>query len=272
MFVIDSISKLREISDHIRAKVPDGSVQTEKIVWPSKGHDADCGEKNTVHVDCFLYDDHALQEMMNAGKIQRKFCVDCGSRNVKDLNFISHSLAHCQLEFIFTQLVPLKSQPEGFHVLDIGSRLGAVIYAASLYGCGKISVTGVEQNEEFVKLQKEVIRNFNLQNIEVVCADVRAQPDLISNADLIIMNNVFSFFMEADEQAVCFEFIHQHAKAGCLLIHNPKIETVLAHLKLSFTVEQWLEKIPIDDDCEMFASGDADILADCATLGLYRVL
>ncbi|KAK6014555.1 methyltransferase domain protein [Ostertagia ostertagi] len=207
--------------------------------------------------------------MIAAGKLQRRFCVDCGSRNIKDLNFISHSLAHCQLEFIFTQLVPLKSQPEGFRVLDIGSRLGAVIYAASF--CGKVSVTGVELNEELVKLQEEVISNFNLQNIDVICADVRTQPDLISRADLIIMNNVFSFFMEADEQAACFEFVHQHAKKGCLLIHNPEIETVLAHLKLSFTVEQWLERIPTDDDCEMFANGDKDVLSDCATLGFYRV-
>ncbi|KAK5983371.1 DOT1 domain-containing protein, partial [Trichostrongylus colubriformis] len=200
VFVVDSINKLREIADHIKTKIPEGSVRSEKIIWPSSGHDADCGEKNTVHVDCFLYDDHALQEMINAGKLKRRFCVDCGSRNIKDLNFISHSLAHCQLEFIFTQLVPLKSQAEGFNVLDIGSRLGAVIYAASLYGCGKVSVTGVEQNEEFVKLQEEVIRDFSLQNVEVVCADVRAQPDLVSKADLIIMNNVFSFFMEAEEQ------------------------------------------------------------------------
>uniref|UniRef100_A0A0N4VSP8 Methyltranfer_dom domain-containing protein n=1 Tax=Haemonchus placei TaxID=6290 RepID=A0A0N4VSP8_HAEPC len=271
-----------------RRYVPDGSVETEKIVWPSSGHDADCGERNTVHVDCFLYDDNALQEMINAGKL--RYCVDCGSRNVKDLNFISHSLAHCQLEFIFTQLVPLKSQPEGFHVLDIGSRLGAVIYAASLYGCGKVSVTGVELNEELVKLQKEVIRNFDLQNIEVVCADVRAEPNLVSRADLIVMNNVFSFFMEADEQAACFEFVHQHAKKGCLIVHNPEIETVLAHLRLSFTAEEWLEKvsalsdwlkvllnpvflvqIPINEDCEMFASGDKDVLSDCETLGFYRV-
>nr|CDJ95873.1 Methyltransferase type 12 domain containing protein [Haemonchus contortus] len=271
MFVVDTINKLREIADHIKTKVPDGSVETEKIVWPSSGHDADCGERNTVHVDCFLYDDHTLQEMINAGKLQRRYCVECGSRNVKDLNFISHSLAHCQLEFIFTQLVPLKSQAEGFHVLDIGSRLGAVIYAASLYGCGKVSVTGVELNEELVKLQKDVIRNFDLQNIEVVCADVRAEPNLVNRADLIIMNNVFSFFMEADEQAACFEFVHQHAKKGCLIIHNPEIETVLAHLKLSFTAEEWLEKIPINEDCEMFANGDKDVLSDCETLGFYRV-
>lgn len=271
MFVADAISKLREIADHIKMKVPDGTVQSETIKWPVSGHDADCGEKNTVHVDCFLYDDYALEAMMKAGKLKRRCCGDCGSRNVVDLNFISHSLAHCQLEFIFTQLVPLKSQPEGFHVLDIGSRLGAVIYAASLYGCGKATVTGVELNQDFVKLQEEVIRDYSLQNVKVVCADIRAESDLVNQADLIVMNNVFSFFLDPEEQAACFEFIYKHAKKGCLIVHNPEIDTVLKHLKLSFTTNEWLEKIPTEDDCEMFANGDKDVLSDCESLGFYRV-
>ncbi|VDO91426.1 unnamed protein product [Heligmosomoides polygyrus] len=234
MFVADAISKLREIADHIKMKVPDGTVQSETIKWPVSGHDADCGEKNTVHVDCFLYDDYALEAMMKAGKLKRRYCGDCGSRNVVDLNFISHSLAHCQLEFIFTQLVPLKSQPEGFHVLDIGSRLGAVIYAASLYSCGKATVTGVELNQDFVKLQEEVIRDYSLQNVKVVCADIRAESDLVNQADLInvkvvcadiraesdlvnqadliVMNNVFSFFLEPEEQV-------QNTRGVCRAIH-----------------------------------------------------
>ncbi|WKY09505.1 hypothetical protein Q1695_002124 [Nippostrongylus brasiliensis] len=271
LFVTDAVKKLREIADHIRVKIPDGTVETEKIQWPVSGHDADCGKENTVHVDCFLYDDYALEAMMKEGKLQRKCCGDCGSKNIKDMNFISHSLAHCQLEFIFTQLVPLKTQPENFHVLDIGSRLGAVIYAASLYGCGNVKVTGVEMNEELAKLQENVIRDFSLQNVKVACADVRSQPDLVSTADMIIMNNVFSFFMDADEQAASFEFVHKYAKKGCLIIHNPFIETVLCHLKLSFKSEDWLEKISTDEDCEMFANGDQDVLSDCRSLGFYRV-
>ncbi|VDL63528.1 unnamed protein product [Nippostrongylus brasiliensis] len=245
-------------------QIPDGTVETEKIQWPVSGHDADCGKENTVHVDCFLYDDYALEAMMKEGKLQRKCCGDCGSKNIKDMNFISHSLAHCQLEFIFTQLVPLKTQPENFHVLDIGSRLGAVIYAAALYGCGNVKVTGVEMNEELAKLQENVIRDFSLQ------------PDLVSTADMIIMNNVFSFFMDADEQAACFEFVHKYAKKGCLIIHNPFIETVLCHLKLSFKSDDWLEKvgrltIPLPTFTLMFANGDQDVLSDCTSLGFYRV-
>ncbi|ETN78965.1 methyltransferase domain protein [Necator americanus] len=271
LFVTEAIDKLREIADHIRIRVPDGTVKSEKINWPTSGHDADCEERNTVHVDCFLYDDHALEGMMKTGKLQRRYCVDCGSKNIKDLNFISHSMAHCQLEFMFTQLVPLRSQVEGFRVLDIGSRLGAVIFAASLYGCGRVTVTGVEINEEFIKLQEDVIRKFSLQNIEVVHADIRNKEDLVSQADMIIMNNVFSFFMNADEQASCFEFIHKYAKKGCFIIHNPEIETVFAHLKLPFTTKEWLQRISTEDDCDMFANGDKDVLSDCKMLGFYRV-
>ncbi|KAJ1345935.1 hypothetical protein KIN20_000577 [Parelaphostrongylus tenuis] len=86
------------------------------------------------------------------------------------------------------------------------------------------------------------------------------------------MNNVFSFFLDAQEQADCFEFVHRHAKKGCFIIHNPDIETATAHLKLSFTVSEWVEKIPTEDDCEMFANGNVDVLSDCKMLGFYRVL
>ncbi|KAE9420403.1 hypothetical protein Angca_000276, partial [Angiostrongylus cantonensis] len=197
-----------------------------------------------IQVDCFLYDDYALHEMMKSGKFGRRYCADCGSKNIEKFNFISHSLAHCQLEFMFTQLVPLKSQRDDFRVLDIGSRLGAVIYAACIYGCGNTFVTGIELNEDFVKLQRDVIRDFSLQvNIEVVCADVRSRYDVVSQADLIVMNNVFSFFWDTEQQADCFEFIHKHAKKGCFIIHNPDIETASAHLKLPFTINEWIEKV-----------------------------
>ncbi|CAJ0588139.1 unnamed protein product [Cylicocyclus nassatus] len=271
LFVTDAIKKLRDIADHIRMKIPDGTVKSEKIVWPTGGHDADCEERNTVHVDCFLYDDKAMEEMIKAGKFQKRYCVDCGSRNVQDLNFISHSLSHPQLEFIFTQLVPLKSRPEGFRVVDIGSRLGAVVFAASLFGSGHVTATGVEMNDELARLQEDVIKDFNLQNIEIVHADIRTRPDVISQADLIIMNNVFSFFLSSDEQADCFEFVHRNAKKGCLIVHNPEISTVLTHLKLTFKTEEWLEKISTAEDCEMFANGDQDVLSDCEMLGFYRV-
>ncbi|KIH51243.1 hypothetical protein ANCDUO_18672 [Ancylostoma duodenale] len=134
LFVTDAIKKLKDIAEHIKTRVPDGSVKSEQIRWPTSGHDADCAERNTVHVDCFLYDDYAMEQMIKTGKLQRRYCVDCGSRNVKDLNFISHSMAHCQ-------------------------------------------------------------------NVNVVHADIRTKDDLVSQADMIIMNNVFSFFMDSDEQA-----------------------------------------------------------------------
>ncbi|VDM60583.1 unnamed protein product [Angiostrongylus costaricensis] len=135
---------------------------------------------------------------------------------------------------MFTQLVPLKSQRDGFRILDIGSRLGAVIYAASIYGSGAVT---------HLSLMSSAISIYRLSNIEVVCADVRSRYDVVSQADLIVMNNVFSFFWDTEQQADCFEFIHKHAKKGCFIIHNPDIETASAHLKLPFTINEWIEKV-----------------------------
>uniref|UniRef100_A0A1I7X3U8 Methyltranfer_dom domain-containing protein n=1 Tax=Heterorhabditis bacteriophora TaxID=37862 RepID=A0A1I7X3U8_HETBA len=135
-FIRDASEKIIEIAEHLRQR---------------------------LHVDCFLFDDQAVDDLVSQGALSRNYCISCGSKNTKELTFISHSLAPSQLEFIFTEVVPLKSVKQGFNVVDIGSRLGSVIYAAHLYGCGNASVTGIELNEDFCRLQESVISEFNLQ-------------------------------------------------------------------------------------------------------------
>uniref|UniRef100_A0A0K0CUA1 Class I SAM-dependent methyltransferase n=1 Tax=Angiostrongylus cantonensis TaxID=6313 RepID=A0A0K0CUA1_ANGCA len=183
-----------------------------------------------IQVDCFLYDDYALHEMMKSGKFGRYHY----SIPFVELREFSHWNCKLQkLKILYGNLVPLKSQRDDFRVLDIGSRLGAVIYAACIYGYGAVT---------HLSLMSSAISVFRLSNIEVVCADVRSRYDVVSQADLIVMNNVFSFFWDTEQQADCFEFIHKHAKKGCFIIHNPDIETASAHLKLPFTINEWIEK------------------------------
>lgn len=50
------------------------------------------------------------------------------------------------------------------------------------------------------------------QNVKVVCADIRAESDLVNQADLIVMNNVFSFFLDPEEQV-------QNTRGVCRAIH-----------------------------------------------------
>lgn len=54
-----------------------------------------------VHVDCFLYDEDDIEDLVEQGKLTRTYCLDCGSKNTKPLTFISHSLAPAQVVLIY---------------------------------------------------------------------------------------------------------------------------------------------------------------------------
>lgn len=273
-FIRDAYEVINEIRHCLAEKIPTGGqLDSEKIDYPKLGFDSDCNKTNTAHVDCFLFDEDDVQDLVEKGKLTRTYCLDCGSRNTKPLTFISHSLAPAQLEFAFTQLVPLKAQEKNFNLVDIGSRLGAVIYSASLFSAGRTKVTGIELNSDLCKLQEEMIKDFELPNINVVCSDVREQKDVIQTADMIVMNNVFSFFMSVEEQVSCWEFMKSNAKKGCFILHNPNIKDILSHLvdKLSFTVDDWLEEITTEKDCASFAMDNENLFEDCQSLHLYKV-
>ncbi|PAV70117.1 hypothetical protein WR25_09686 [Diploscapter pachys] len=133
---IDAEEKLQRISDSLREQLPTSAIlDSENVLYPQVGFDSEHNSQNTVNVDCFLYNDDAVEDLISHGKMSRNYCLDCGSKNTKPLLFISHSLSVPQIEFIFTKLIPLDkdSLPADFHVLDIGSRIGSVVFGAALF-------------------------------------------------------------------------------------------------------------------------------------------
>lgn len=72
-----------------------------------------------------------MDELCDAGKLSRNYCQKCGSKDTKPLNYISHSASVVQLQFLFQVL--LKDRIKDKVVLDVGSRLGAVLYAVGLF-------------------------------------------------------------------------------------------------------------------------------------------
>eukprot|EP01060_Flectonema_neradi_P013056 TRINITY_DN19838_c0_g1_i1.p1 TRINITY_DN19838_c0_g1~~TRINITY_DN19838_c0_g1_i1.p1 ORF type:complete len:160 (+),score=32.95 TRINITY_DN19838_c0_g1_i1:57-536(+) len=87
-----------ETIDAIRTYVKDilpvtGEVASEKIAFPKVGEFKDCNTHDTAHVDLFLYDDDEVDELVDEGKLSYNTCTKCqSSSNVKEVNFISHSL------------------------------------------------------------------------------------------------------------------------------------------------------------------------------------
>jgi hypothetical protein len=86
-------------------------------------------KENTLHVDQFLYSEDDVDELVEEGKLQRHVCGKCGSRDIQNLNYISHSLSKEVLKWIFGAVL---GNLNGKTVVDVGSRLGSVLYVVSI--------------------------------------------------------------------------------------------------------------------------------------------
>ncbi|XP_049754566.1 uncharacterized protein LOC126084230 isoform X4 [Elephas maximus indicus] len=151
----------------------------------------------TVHVDAFLYDEDFIDSLCEEGKMSRNYCMVCGSHQTAPLGFISHSFSLMELKFIYHHVLPDLS---GKVLVDVGSRLGTVLYGGYLYSSA-LQLYGVEMNEDFCQLQEMVIKKYQFTDrVKVLHADICTQGSLLQNADVVIMNNVFEYFLNEAEQ------------------------------------------------------------------------
>ncbi|XP_074660362.1 uncharacterized protein LOC141912844 isoform X2 [Tubulanus polymorphus] len=244
---------IRNIQDDLRDILPiDCTVQDEHIRFPSssQSQNSDSSRSTTIHVDSFIYDDEKLDELCELGKISRNYCQLCGSHQVSPLTFISHSASLIQVKFIFEYIL---SDLRGKTVIDIGSRLGALLYGAYFYSSAE-RIVGVEISADWCRIQQQIIEKYKLSDrIEVLNSDVSLQSSLLSTGDVVIMNNVFEYFMPDEEQKKMWMFLSQTVrKSGALIITLPSIEESMKQLQLQFP-QNWLCQIDLDSKREIIS-------------------
>ena len=153
----------------------------------------DYNSKNTINIDSFLYQEDDIDELVESGIIARSYCADCNSRNIHDMNFISHSMSLHQIRWLFE--VALKSY-QGT-LLDVGSRFGSVLFGAHLYSRFN-EIIGIEIDEYFYRIAENVsTENMLNDRLRLVLGDITSQQgaNLILNSNVIVFNNVFQFFV-----------------------------------------------------------------------------
>jgi len=234
----EAFQHLTRISEHLRTKLPTEAVLPSEVIRPpTSGEDAGLSPANCAHVDSFLYDEQGEERLVEEGKLDRSYCLDCGSKNIEDLTYITHSCSKERLELIFRELLPPLA---GRTVVDVGSRLGAVLYGAYYYSQAS-RIVGVEINAEFCKLQEEVVRSFGLADrVEVVLGNMCAQTDLLAGADVVVLNNVFAWFMPEQLQAKMWQCLQRVLTPGTLLVTIPALEESLATLKTGIAIDSWV--------------------------------
>ncbi|CAB3980343.1 Hypothetical predicted protein [Paramuricea clavata] len=131
-----------------------------------------------------------------------------------------------QMKYIFKTVLPrMITDFTNTTLIDVGSRLGAVLFGA--YYFSKFNkIVGVEMNAELCHIQNEIIHKYALGNrIETVCSDVCNVGELLNQADVILLNNTFEFFLQRDVQISTWQNIRRNiCKSGCILITVPSLE------------------------------------------------
>ncbi|XP_075976839.1 uncharacterized protein LOC142977045 [Anticarsia gemmatalis] len=257
---------LINIGNSIKKIVPfEAEMPTEIIAPPTVGDQADCNKTNTCHVDEFLFDEMEVEKLVKKGKLKRHYCTDCNSRNIEDLIYISHSMSRQALQYIFKVLLP--SDLEEKQILDIGSRLGAVLYGAYHFSTAG-TIVGIEMNKECCDVQQRIIDQFSMDSnrIKVVHSDVMERSDLVANSDIIIIN-VLDFFMNNEKHKEMWHFFKKHIKKGTYLVCNRSMSDTLDNLDMFEELMDWLSICkPNQLENEIFFD-----MEDCNELFLYTV-
>jgi len=232
-----------KIKLELRSKLPThATLETENIMFPTVGEDAKLDESNTVHVDAFLYDEDEENKLVEDGLLTRAFCRDCGSKNTEQFTFITHSCSQEKLEFMFTELVPdLKDKV----FVDVGSRLGAILYGAYLLSDAS-RIIGVELNRDLCTLQRVIIKKFKFTDrVCVLEGDACTMKNVMKKADVVVLHNVFEWFATLEDQAKAWKFIHSSVKKGARMITSPSIHKSLEHLNIDINLKQWVREDPM---------------------------
>ena len=190
-----------QIASDIRAQMPmEAILPSEKIRFPTTGEDSKLNATNSIHIDAFLYDEDEEDVLVQQGLLSRNFCGDCGSRNIEDLTFVTHSCSKERLEIMFKKLLPPLDNTRT--VVDIGSRVGAVLYGAYFYTQAS-KIIGIEINSDLCSLQRAMVEKHGLKDrIQVLEGDMCGMGETIRTGDVVILNNVFDWFMAPEVQVM----------------------------------------------------------------------
>eukprot|EP00112_Aurelia_sp_Birch-Aquarium-sp1_P012207 Seg2566.1 transcript_id=Seg2566.1/GoldUCD/mRNA.D3Y31 product="hypothetical protein" protein_id=Seg2566.1/GoldUCD/D3Y31 len=250
------------------------SPNVEHTTKPIEGDGKTELSEVTLHIDAFLYDDEDIDSLVDRGLLSRNFCADCKSLNTQPISFISHSMSMLQMAFLFHVGIPqIVKDVENKTILDVGSRIGAVLFGAYKYTKMK-EIIGVEMQKELCEIQRQITKKNGMDNrIKIIEADINNCSNDIESADVIIIHNVFEYFMPKPEQSKTWLFLRDSIKRGTIVVTVPSIEESISFdedLVVKINVTEWLK--PLSINFEEDETLDEDDLSEIQTMYFYETL
>jgi hypothetical protein len=129
---------IQTIRADLKSRLPYSGCAPEEVFVNPTGHEVEGDavyenqegqeKRGTWTVDYFLVNEQEFEHMQDVKQLPISRCFDCGSYKVEDVEFISHSYSLEDLRNLFTSFLPNLT---GKTVVDVGSRLGTVLYSVS---------------------------------------------------------------------------------------------------------------------------------------------
>jgi len=175
-----------------------------------------------------------------------------------------------QLEYLFAHALPSAST-SGKTIVDVGSRLGAVLYGAYEY-TKAAKIVGIEFSKYFVDVQQQIVSKYNLgDRIELVCNDVRQCKPILSTANVIILNNVFQFFAMSIVHKAIWQAIISSLQAGTILVTVPALHDQLLQAKVPIDVVGEGKLVEITPSLDALPPRFGAAHEELAVFHIYRV-
>eukprot|EP00759_Apiculatamorpha_spiralis_P015065 PhF_6_TR21725/c0_g1_i1/m.31045 len=253
------VSFIDNLRHHVRSTFPSPSdIPPETLHFPSPKSAifSDCtNDTDTVVVDAFLYDDDDVDGLCEDGTLHRSYCGSCGSTDVRDANFVSHSFSTQQLGFLFDSVLKEEMKRPNGVLVDVGSRLGIVVAAAAHYAQSTVGFTsiGIEMNSFYVQYSRSVLQYYKFDETKratIEEGDVFAPTKLqiLQNADVVVLNNVFEWFQPNDQgRQKCWKTMQKTLrKKGQVLICVPSLKESFEGCGLALdSLKSWVQEVDL---------------------------
>ncbi|KAI6068478.1 Methyltransf-11 domain-containing protein [Aix galericulata] len=169
-------------------------------------------------------------------RMNRNYCTECGSYKTASLEFISHSFSLMKLKFLYQHVLP---DLTGKVVVDVGSRVGAELFVLSI-------PSPWSRNADFCQLQEMSITKYQL--IDRIKTSVFRLHFFRRLMFVVVMNNVFEYFLDRLEQARAWEFIACNVKKRGSLVTAPSLKDLLSKLQTDIQLSQWVVEVQLNYD------------------------
>lgn len=129
--------------------------------------------------------------------------------------------------YIFKAMLP---DLKGKVFVDVGSRFGAVLFGAHLLSSAD-KIIGIEMNKEHCQIAKDVLTERNmLDRAEVINDNVLNHAEVVSRADVVLVNNAFQYFTSDSVARECWKFLQKNLKPGSYLLMSPTVDDKFSNL------------------------------------------